>query len=261
VVILTLSFLKEAVDYALGKGVPIVACMMNQNNDVSYYPAAYPGVIAVGSTNPDDKRSVPFFWSETSGSNYGQHISVSAPGNYIYSISNVASNYGYYWGGTSMATPHVTGVASLMLSLNPSLSPADIKQMIEMSAEDMVGDPTEDVEGWDPYYGHGRLNAFNALTLASISADIQPTPNPELTIFPNPVSDFLHINTTEPDARIQIFDLTGKIIHQQHFSSSNGSIDVTGFSPGIYFIKVQMKNRFVTRRWIKIISMKPHLSL
>jgi thermitase len=69
----------------------IVACTMNFNNNTPYYPAAYsaayPNVIAVGSTNPNDSRTAPFFWSATSGSNYGSHINVVAPGNYIYSFT------------------------------------------------------------------------------------------------------------------------------------------------------------------------------
>jgi len=245
------EFLKEAINYALEKGVPVVACMMNENNDVSYYPAAYPGVIAVGSTNPDDTRSSPFFWSETSGSNYGQHISVSAPGNFIYSISHIASNYSYYWGGTSMAAPHVTGVASLMLSLNPNLSPANIKQMIESGADDLVGDPTEDLEGWDQFYGNGRLNAHNALLLANTSVDVQHQITPEVSLFPNPASDFLHIITTEPSSHIQILDITGKLIHQQILPTSNGIIDVTGFKSGIYLIRVGHENQYITKRWVK----------
>lgn len=156
----------NAVNYALENGVTVVACMMNTNSSVSFYPAAYPGVIAVGSTNSNDKRSVPFFWSTSSGSNYGNHISVVAPGNYIYAINHLSNtNYNTYWGGTSQATPYVAGLASLLLSQNKSRNPAQIKSIIETTAEDKVGDPLEDITGWDPYYGHGRINAYQALLL------------------------------------------------------------------------------------------------
>lgn len=245
------EFLKQAVDYALENGVPVVACMMNDDNDIPYYPAAYPGVIAVGSTNPDDTRSTPFFWSDTSGSNYGQHISVIAPGNYIYSISNLVSNYNIYWGGTSMAAPHVTGVASLLLSQNPEFSPADIKQIIEITAEDQIGDPTEDTEGWDPYYGHGRLNAYKALSLPSTSVTEQHEIIPEVHIFPNPVHDFLQISASEPISHIQILDLTGKVIHQKQFTMNKGSINVTGFKAGVYLIRTYTKNLHLTKKWVK----------
>jgi subtilisin family serine protease len=156
--------LQNAVTYALDNGVTIVACMMNTNSSVIYYPAAYPGVIAVGSTNPNDKRTAPFFWSTSSGSNYGNHISVVAPGNYIYALNHLSNtNYNGYWGGTSQAAPHVAGLASLLLSQNNSRTPAQIKAIIESSAEDTVGDPIEDVVGWDRYYGYGRINAYKAL--------------------------------------------------------------------------------------------------
>ena len=156
----------NAVNYALENGVTIVACMMNTNSSVNYYPAAYPGVIAVGSTNSNDKRSVPFFWSSSSGSNYGNHISVVAPGNYIYAINHLSNtNYNTYWGGTSQATPYVAGLASLLLSQNKSRNPAQIKSIIESTAEDTVGDPIEDVPGRDNYYGYGRINAYKALLL------------------------------------------------------------------------------------------------
>jgi len=96
--------LNDAVNNAIQNGVTVVASMMNTNNTIAYIPASIPGVIAVGSTDPDDSRSNPFFWSGTSGSCFGSHISVVAPGNYIYGLSyNSNTNYNTYWGG------HFTG--------------------------------------------------------------------------------------------------------------------------------------------------------
>jgi thermitase len=168
--------LKDAVAYAISKRVVVVVCMMNTNSSTPYYPAVYPGVIAVGSTNPDDTRTSPFFWSSGSGSNYGNHISVVAPGNYIYGLHYAQNNnYGTYWGGTSQATPLVTGLASLLLAQDTSRTPADIKSLIEQSAEDQVGKPFEDQKGWDKYYGHGRVNAFKALSLGASSTNYVAT--------------------------------------------------------------------------------------
>ena len=77
--------MQNAVAYADTHNMIFVACMMNFNNNVAYYPAAYSAtydnVIAVGSTNPDDHRTAPFFWDASSGSNYGTHLNVVAPGN------------------------------------------------------------------------------------------------------------------------------------------------------------------------------------
>ncbi len=153
-----------AINYALAHNVVVVACMMNDNTDSVYYPAKYSGVIAVGATNPNDSRANPFFWSGSSGSNYGSHISVVAPGNYIFGLdSRSNTNYNRYWGGTSQATPHVAGLASLLLAQDNTRTPAQIKSLIEITAQDRVGPTSEDTPGWDKYYGYGRINAFKAL--------------------------------------------------------------------------------------------------
>lgn len=164
----TSTAIYNALDYAEQNNVLFVVCMMNFNNNVTYYPAGYStslsNVIAVGSTNPNDKRTAPFFWSATSGSNFGNHINVVAPGNYIYGLSHTSNtSASSYWGGTSQATPLVAGIASLLLSYNPSLTPLQIKTIIQDTAEDRVGTSSEDIMGFDRYMGFGRVNANNAL--------------------------------------------------------------------------------------------------
>jgi subtilisin family serine protease len=205
--------LQNAVNYALANNVSVIAAMGNENSSTLNYPAAYPGVIAVGSTDPDDHRSNPFFWSATSGSNYGSHISVVAPGNYIYGL-NYQSNtsYDYYYGGTSQATPPVTGLSALLLAGNSSLKPAQVKSIIEITAEDRVGNSNEDSPGWDQYYGYGRINAFKALSLSpsfwtgSISTDWEtagnwssnsiPGENTDVIIPKTPNQPVIHQNTS-----------------------------------------------------------------
>ena len=158
------SLMEDAVNYAYNNNVTIVACMMNENNDVTYYPAGYQNTIAVGSTNPNDERSSPFFWSATSGSNYGSHIDVVAPGNYIYGLNHQSNtNYNSYWGGTSQASPLVAGVCALLLAQDPTRTPDDMRAIIRNTAEDQVGNASEDAPGFDVYYGHGRINAYQAL--------------------------------------------------------------------------------------------------
>lgn len=155
--------LEKAVAYALSKGVAVVAAMGNDRDDPDRnygqspsYPAALPGVIAVGATDAADQSA--YF------SNAGRWISVSAPGDSIYSTTptyvvpggHVSQDYDYM-SGTSMATPVVTGVIALMLSLTPNLSPAQVKTRLEQTADD-VGVP-----GFDTATGRGRVNPFRAL--------------------------------------------------------------------------------------------------
>ena len=161
------STLQNAINYAYNNGVVIVACMMNEDNSVTYYPAGFANSIAVGATNPDDTRADPFFWSASSGSNFGNHIDVVAPGNYMYGLDYSSDiNYNSYWGGTSQATPLVTGLASLLLAQDATRTPDDIRTLIRNTAEDMVGNPIEDISGFDIYYGYGRINAHEALKVA-----------------------------------------------------------------------------------------------
>lgn len=139
--------LKEAVAYAVKNGVLVVAAMGNEASDEPAFPAAYPGVMAVGATRADDEKA--------GFSNTGAHISVAAPGHRI--LSTVL--YGKYEAvsGTSMASPHVAGLAALVKSAHPDWTAAQIRARIEATADDH-GAP-----GFDPAFGHGRINARRAL--------------------------------------------------------------------------------------------------
>lgn len=245
--------LEAAIDYAFNNNVTVTVCMMNFNNNVDYYPAAFTNVIATGSTDPDDDRSVPFPWSATSGSNYGNHIDVCAPGNYIYGLSHASSTaYGTYWSGTSMAAPHVAGLASLMLAVDNTLTPSLIKSIIESTAQDLVGDPSEDTPGWDQYHGWGRINAYAALqqTVSVKNAQQKNT----FSIFPNPANSTVNISTKEilNDASIQVSDVTGKTVLtiNKLAPSSHFSIPVVNLTKGVYFVQLQSNNKSSTQKLI-----------
>ena len=134
-----------------------VVAMGNHQGSQTQYPAGFgQGIIAVGATDRLDER-----WS---GSNTGNHIDVSAPGVYIMSCVPYQTGWGYYEpkSGTSMATPHVSGLASLLKGYNPDLYNDDIEQIVRISA-----DTVEDMGGqeWTAEYGDGRINVRTALDL------------------------------------------------------------------------------------------------
>ncbi|MNT71234.1 Thermostable alkaline protease precursor [compost metagenome] len=122
--------------------------MGNDNSERPGYPASLPGVMAVGATTSADVRS--------SFSTYGKHISVGAPGSDI--LSTLMGGGYKSISGTSMATPHVAGLAALVKATFPNADAAEIRSRIEKSADDL-GEP-----GFDKYFGHGRINAAKALT-------------------------------------------------------------------------------------------------
>jgi subtilisin family serine protease len=146
------QFLADAIQYAHSNRVIIVAAGGNENTDESLYPASYPNVIGVSATDSSDLR-----WSS---SNYGNHITLSAPG---VGVLSTQKDNGYVEAtGTSISTAHVSGVAALILSKNPDFSNTQAENILFQTADDL-GD-----EGWDNFYGFGRVNAFKAIEKASI---------------------------------------------------------------------------------------------
>jgi len=148
--------IEKAVAYALKKNVVIVATMGNNNIERRRYPAAFDGVIAVGSTDSADKKS--------QFSNFGDWISVAAPGTDIMSTFptypvQIGGTKGYTsLSGTSMAAPLVAGLAGLVRSHYPNMAPAQVKALIEKTSVDL-GD-----KGFDKNFGHGRIDAFKAVS-------------------------------------------------------------------------------------------------
>ena len=138
---------QAAVDYARSKGAIVVVAMGNNGGNVAVYPGACKGVVAVGATQADDTRA--------SFSNYGDWNGVAAPGHKI--LSTVPNNGYQAYSGTSMATPHVAGLAALIRSQDPSLDAEAVFARLKAGAVDL-GKP-----GFDPEFGFGRIDAAASL--------------------------------------------------------------------------------------------------
>lgn len=130
--------------------LPVIA-MGNEGRYTAAYPAAFPGVLAVGATNGKDKK-VHF-------SNSGAWISVSAPGDGIKSCGIYGDNSYETMSGTSMATPFVTGTIAYLLSFTGAhdLTPYQIKALLEKTADKVDG-----ATGFTDRLGHGRVNVYKA---------------------------------------------------------------------------------------------------
>lgn len=256
------SSLLEAVDYAYQSGCFIAASMMNFNNNVPYYPAAYDSqVVAVGATDSYDQRCSPFFWG--GGSNYGPHIDVVAPGNYIYGLNNLSNtDYSWYWGGTSQATPMVTGLAALLLAKDSSRTPLDLRSIIRATADDTVGRPQEDTPGFDYYHGYGRINCYRALTYppSSVFGQDETTPVDFILFanYPNPFNPITTFRFALPHrsvVKLDIYNNLGQFVATVVDEElDSGSYEVNwnagGLSSGVYFYRLHAGEFTTTKKLV-----------
>lgn len=144
----------DAIAYANTRGCLVIVAMGNTGNSVPQFPAAFPGVMAVGAVDINDARA-PF-------SSMGPHIAISAPGVGI--LSTVWDNSHATMDGTSMATPHVAGVAALLFSCRASLTAAQVRQAIIDTARPLRDSPGDPVP--NDRYGAGLVDARAALDRA-----------------------------------------------------------------------------------------------
>lgn len=137
------DFIDSKISYAVSKGVTVVVAAGNDNNDTSFYcPAHDTDCITVAAIDQDNKKA--------GFSNYGDAVDIAAPGVKIKSCTP-GNNY-KTWDGTSMAAPHVSAAAALLLYEDGSLTPGQVEKKLRDAALDLG------TSGWDRYYGAGALD-------------------------------------------------------------------------------------------------------
>lgn len=147
---------KAAIDYAISKGVIVVASAGNEGTAGMSYPGAYAPVISVAASGwtgewkpvgnvswwwnrnvADPTNPADFYIADFSSRQLaGQDLDVAAPGSWVvgpYQVNSGQTSY-YFLGGTSMATPHVAGIVALMVQKNPALLQSDVEDILEGSA-------------------------------------------------------------------------------------------------------------------------------
>jgi subtilisin family serine protease len=123
--------LADAIAFAQERGALVVAAAGNSGHATEEYPAAYPGVVAVGSTNPEGTKLSTF-------SNRGPWVDILAPGESIVSTSTLTGGYASY-DGTSFAAPMVSAAAALVLATHPSFTPDDVAARLARTVKPLAG--------------------------------------------------------------------------------------------------------------------------
>jgi predicted CXXCH cytochrome family protein len=159
--------LEEAIDYAYGRGVTIVAATGNSGSDQINYPAGYASVIGVAAVDASNRLA--------SFSAYGEAVDLVAPGVDIYT-TNLDNSYARF-SGTSMAAAHMSGVVALLTTQPQFNAPYKIRTALLKTALDLSAEPP----GKDTYTGFGLVQAYDALNF-----DISDPPLPEVTPGPMP---------------------------------------------------------------------------
>lgn len=258
-------------------GIFIVASG-NDNSQSNYYPGYYAPTLAVSATNNADGHA--------SYSNYGSYVDISAPGgDYIVAANEmVASTYVddqyYYAAGTSMACPHVSGVAALVVSYfgATGFTAADLRTILVSTTDDIESNLSRRYRN---KMGSGRLNAYAALSYDESTAststpeNIFPEANDftniympgkeeafeEMTLAPVPAKEELVVsltNNTEMagESVITIINLQGQIFYQRKLPITeirNLRIPVRelGLKSGLYHINISGNNIQKNQLFIK----------
>ena len=203
-------------------GIILIAAAGNESTSTPSYPASYDGVVSVSAVNINGTLA--------SYSNYGTYVDVAAPGgdsgdyngdgysDLVWSTcgddSSGTIKFDYELkAGTSMATPHVAGVAALMKAVNPTLTPAGLDALL-VSGEitNDIGDP-----GRDNYYGYGLIDAYKAVVAAGSGSVTALTVNPAV----------VNLGTSTTGATLTVSKIGSDALSVTGFSASESWLTVS----------------------------------
>lgn len=219
-------------------GIVLLASAGNDNNSAPHYPSNYNNVISVASVDYDDTKS--------SFSCFSTFVDISAPGGFctpgpsglLSSTYEETTSFGFYntYYGTSMSCPVSAGLAGLILSVNPDLTPDEVEDILESTAVDI--DPLN--PGYEGMLGAGRIDAYQAVlnTPFAPGADFS---TPVTVIMPGSSIDFTDLSIGIPDEWDWSFEGGSPAS-----STAKNPSGITYNTEGVYDVTLEVTNAFGT---------------
>lgn len=152
--------------------------------------------------------------------------------------------------GTSMSSPVVAGVVALILDANPTLTPAQVKDILIQTAREDNHTGVIPSSG-DVQWGHGKINAYHAVQLAlGVVGTVEMTQNLDWTISPNPASHYIALNGLDETSieSILVIDMSGKIVSNSQFVNN---ISVSDLTEGMYFVRIIRNGKVEQQKFVK----------
>lgn len=264
-------YMEMAVQNLRNAGVFVVVSAGNNGNAcgrINAPPAMFESSFAVAATAIQDTVEGQFIDAIAGYSSWGpvtvdnsnrMKPDISAPGSRV--RSSIPPDGYASFSGTSMAGPHVAGVVALVISANPHLAGKvnEIQDILELTADPMTRQDScgsfTAAEIPNFIYGHGRINALNAVEMA-MNMTTEKRLNrqeAELLFAPNPVTNTMRISwdTSQDQAIAKITDING-ISYAIMKLQNNGQIDLSFLPSGIYILKLNLNGFPVSGQFVKI---------
>lgn len=219
------TYVADALQYASDRNMLVVAAAGNGGNSTPVYPAWFPLTVAVSALR--DATNLATY------ATYGDAIDLAAPGSSVLSTClQSAGNAFCSMSGSSMAAPHVTGVAALVWSRNPDLTHAQVRTLLEETATNL-GDPL--------YFGHGRVSA---------AAAVMAAPAPSLKIGDrvwfdsnrNGIQDSGETGLANVAVNLLTGETCGGAVTARTTTDAAGLYLFDGLAPGVYCVQVDPSN-------------------